>query len=176
MTKVWKIISSTPRMGGGGPPLKQYFLVATSNQSAALKALQNRRPDVEASQLTVAGETNTDNLEWQWLDLQEGRHVGANDYPLGATWGRDRFRSAGQSVNSVPPLMRVVTDRYHPTSSCALCFPGGGPTGPRGRAKLGTKDCRLDSPRDAVRGAARMGTRQSRWPGRRRLCCLSICQ
>ena len=73
MTKVWKIISSTPPMGGGGPPLKQYFLVATSNQSAALKALRNRRPDVEASQLTVAGETNTDNLEWQWLDLQEGQ-------------------------------------------------------------------------------------------------------
>jgi hypothetical protein len=73
MTKVWKIISSTPRMGGGGPPLKQYFLVATSNQSAALKALRYRRPDVEASQFTVAGETNTDNLEWQWLDLQEGQ-------------------------------------------------------------------------------------------------------
>jgi len=70
--KVWKIISSTPHMGGGRPPLKQYFLVATSNQSAALKALRHRRPDVEASQLTVAGETNTDNLEWQWLDLQEG--------------------------------------------------------------------------------------------------------
>jgi hypothetical protein len=60
-------------MGGGGPPLKQYFLVATSNQSAALEALRYRRPDVEASQLTVAGETNTDNLEWQWLDLQEGQ-------------------------------------------------------------------------------------------------------
>jgi hypothetical protein len=73
MTKVWKIISSTPRMGGGGPPLKQYFLVATSNQSAALKALRYRRPDVGASQLTVAGETNTDNLEWQWLDLREGQ-------------------------------------------------------------------------------------------------------
>jgi hypothetical protein len=28
---------------------------------------------VEASQLTVAGETNTDNLEWQWLDLREGQ-------------------------------------------------------------------------------------------------------
>ena len=73
MTKVWKIISSTPRMGGGGPPLKQYFLVATSKLSAALKVLRDRRPDVEASKLTVAGETNTDNLEWQWLDLQEGQ-------------------------------------------------------------------------------------------------------
>jgi hypothetical protein len=47
--------------------------VAISDQSAALKALRYRRPDVEASQLTVAGETNTDNLEWQWLDLQEGQ-------------------------------------------------------------------------------------------------------
>jgi hypothetical protein len=28
---------------------------------------------VEASQLTVAGETNTDNFEWQWLDLREGQ-------------------------------------------------------------------------------------------------------
>jgi hypothetical protein len=73
MTKVWKITSSTPRMGGGGPPLKEYFLVAISDQSAALKALRYRRPDVEASELTVVGETNTDNLEWQWLDLQEGQ-------------------------------------------------------------------------------------------------------
>jgi hypothetical protein len=73
MTKVWKITSSTPRMGGGGPPLKEYFLVAISDQSAALKALRYRRPDVEASKLTVVGETNTDNLEWQWLDLQEGQ-------------------------------------------------------------------------------------------------------
>jgi hypothetical protein len=32
-----------------------------------------RRPDVEASELTVVGETNTDNPEWQWLDLQEGQ-------------------------------------------------------------------------------------------------------
>jgi hypothetical protein len=73
MTKAWKIISSTPRMGGGGPPLKQYFLVATSNQSAALQALRDRRPDVEASQLTVAGETNTDNLEWQWFDCRKAK-------------------------------------------------------------------------------------------------------
>jgi cytolysin (calcineurin-like family phosphatase) len=73
MTKVWKITSSTPRMGGGGPPLKEYFLVAISDQSAALKALRYRRPDVEASKLTVVGEINTDNLEWQWLDLQEGQ-------------------------------------------------------------------------------------------------------
>jgi hypothetical protein len=61
------------RHGWRGPPLKQYFLVATSNQSDALKALRYRRPDVEASQLTVAGETNTDNFEWQWLDLREGQ-------------------------------------------------------------------------------------------------------
>ena len=63
MTKVWKITSSTPRMGGGGSPLKEYFLVAIPDQSAALKALRYRRPDVEASDLTVIGETNTDNLE-----------------------------------------------------------------------------------------------------------------
>ena len=80
MTKVWKIISSTPRMGGGGAPLKQYFLVATSNQSAAFKALRDRRPDVEASRLTVAGEINTNNLEWQWLDLQEGQILVLEDW------------------------------------------------------------------------------------------------
>jgi hypothetical protein len=73
MTKVWKIISSTPRFGGGDRRLNSIFFVVTSIQSAALKALQDRRPDVEASQLTVAGETNTDNLEWQWLDLREGQ-------------------------------------------------------------------------------------------------------
>jgi len=60
-------------MGGGGPALKEYFLVAISDQSAALKALRYRRRDVEASKLIVVGETNTDNLEWKWLDLQEGQ-------------------------------------------------------------------------------------------------------
>jgi hypothetical protein len=60
-------------MGGGGSPLKEYFLVAISDQSAALRALRYRRPDVEASKLTVVGETNTDNLEWQWLDLEQGQ-------------------------------------------------------------------------------------------------------
>jgi hypothetical protein len=60
-------------MGGGGPPLKEYFLVAISDQSAALKALRYRRPDVEASKLTVVGETNTDNLEWHGLTYRKAK-------------------------------------------------------------------------------------------------------
>jgi hypothetical protein len=71
MDKVWKVISSTPRMGGGGPPLKEYFLVAIADRSAALTALRYRRPDIEKSELTVAGEASPGDVEW--LDLTDGQ-------------------------------------------------------------------------------------------------------
>jgi hypothetical protein len=71
MGKVWKITSSTPRMGGGGPPLKEYFLVAVADRSAALAALRYRRPDIENSELAVIGEVSADDAEW--LDLQDGQ-------------------------------------------------------------------------------------------------------
>lgn len=70
MGKIWKIISSTQRMGGGGPPLKEYFLVAISDQEKALKTLRYKRPDIDLSQLTVVGEANADSLEW--LDVKDG--------------------------------------------------------------------------------------------------------
>jgi hypothetical protein len=64
MDKVWKITSSTARMGGDGPPLKEYFLVAISDQENALRTLRYKRPDIDLSQLTVVGEANSDSLEW----------------------------------------------------------------------------------------------------------------
>jgi len=70
MAKVWKIISSTERMGGGGPPLKEYFLVAIADRDAALRALRYRRPDVEASAMTIVGEASPDSVAW--LDPNDG--------------------------------------------------------------------------------------------------------
>jgi hypothetical protein len=70
MAKIWKVISSTARMGGGGPPLKEYFLVAIADRDAALTALKFRRPDVEASEMTVAGEASPESVAW--LDVKEG--------------------------------------------------------------------------------------------------------
>jgi len=69
MVKIWKINSFTERMGGGGPPLKEYFLVAIADQSAALAALRNRRPDLEASDFTIVGEANPADMEW--LDIND---------------------------------------------------------------------------------------------------------
>jgi hypothetical protein len=71
MGKVWKIVASTKRMGGGGPPLKEYFLVAIADRDAALAALQYRRPDVEASDIAIVGEASPDYVEW--LDLKDGQ-------------------------------------------------------------------------------------------------------
>ncbi|MGA2944614.1 MAG: hypothetical protein ABSE50_21525 [Xanthobacteraceae bacterium] len=70
MGKIWKIISSTARMGGGGPPLKEYFLVAISDQADALRTLRSKRPDIELSQLTVVGEANSDYVDW--LGVKDG--------------------------------------------------------------------------------------------------------
>jgi hypothetical protein len=70
MGKIWKIISSTARMGGGGPPLKEYFLVAVNDREKALRTLRYKRPDIDLSQLTVIGEANSDSVEW--LGVKDG--------------------------------------------------------------------------------------------------------
>jgi hypothetical protein len=64
MGKIWKIISSTERMGGGGPPLKEFFIVAINDQENALRTLKHKRPDIERSELTVVGEATADYVEW----------------------------------------------------------------------------------------------------------------
>jgi hypothetical protein len=69
MVKIWKINSFTERMGGGGPPLKEYFLVAITDQAAALAALRKRRPDLEASDFTIVGEAGPNDVEW--LDVKD---------------------------------------------------------------------------------------------------------
>jgi hypothetical protein len=70
MSKIWKIISSTERMGGGGAPLKEYFLVAISEQKDALRRPKYKRPDIERSELTVVGEASPDYVEW--FGVKEG--------------------------------------------------------------------------------------------------------
>jgi hypothetical protein len=64
MEKIWKIISSTDRLGGGGPPLKEYFIIAINDQKNALRTLRHKRPDIERSELTVVGEADADYVAW----------------------------------------------------------------------------------------------------------------
>jgi hypothetical protein len=68
MAKVWKITAHEEHMGGG-PPQKQYFLVAMSDQSAALSALR-KRPTLRDADLTVVGEASPNDVEW--LDAKDG--------------------------------------------------------------------------------------------------------
>jgi len=64
MAKVWKITAYEEHMGGG-PPRKHYYLVAMSDQSAALSSLRKRDVD-----LTVVGEASPNDVEW--LDVKDG--------------------------------------------------------------------------------------------------------
>jgi hypothetical protein len=68
MAKVWKITVHEEHMGGGRPQ-KQYFLVAMSDQFAALSALR-KRPGLRDADLTVVGEASPNDVEW--LDLKDG--------------------------------------------------------------------------------------------------------
>jgi hypothetical protein len=54
---------------GGGPKGKHYYLVAMSDQSAALSALRER-PGLRHADLTVVGEASPNDVEW--LDLKAG--------------------------------------------------------------------------------------------------------
>ncbi len=58
MAKIWKITAYEEQMGGG-PPRKHYYLVAMSDQSAALSV-----------DLTVVGEASPNDVEW--LDVKDG--------------------------------------------------------------------------------------------------------
>jgi hypothetical protein len=68
MAKVWKITAHEEQMRGG-PPRKQYFLVAMSDQFAALSALR-KRPTLRDADLTVVGEASPNDVEW--LDVKDG--------------------------------------------------------------------------------------------------------
>jgi hypothetical protein len=68
MAKVWKITAYEEQMGGG-PPRKHYYLVAMSDQSAALSALR-KRPGLRDVELTVVGEASPNDVEW--LDAKDG--------------------------------------------------------------------------------------------------------
>ena len=71
MAKVWKITAYEEQLRGGpgGPPRKHYYLVAMSDQSAALSALR-KRPGLRDVELTVIGEASPNDVEW--LDLKDG--------------------------------------------------------------------------------------------------------
>ena len=73
MAKAWKIIVSTERIGGG-PPLKEYFLVAIPDQVAALIALRQRRPNLIGANFDVLGEASPEFVEW--LDVKDGQILG----------------------------------------------------------------------------------------------------
>ncbi len=68
--KIWKVISSTERMGGGGPPLREFFLVAISDQANALRTPRYKRPDIERSALSIVGEADSNYVEW--LGVKDG--------------------------------------------------------------------------------------------------------
>src|SRR5215471_15970475 len=67
--KVWKITAHEVKHMGGGPPLKEYFLVAMSDQFDAMSALR-KRPTLRDADLTVVGEASPDDVEW--LDVKDG--------------------------------------------------------------------------------------------------------
>ena len=69
MAKVWKIKAHEVKHMGGGPPLKEYYLVAMSDQFAAMSALR-KRPTLRDADLTVVGEASPDDVEW--LDVKDG--------------------------------------------------------------------------------------------------------
>jgi hypothetical protein len=71
MAKVWKITAYEEQLRGGpgGPPRKHYYLVAISDQSAALSALR-KHPALRDVDLTVVGEASPNDVEW--LGLKDG--------------------------------------------------------------------------------------------------------
>jgi hypothetical protein len=68
MAQGWKVIASTER-AGGGPPMKEYFLVAIADRDEAVRALRERKKLLDAK-LTVDGEASADYLDW--LDVRGG--------------------------------------------------------------------------------------------------------
>lgn len=68
MAKGWKVIAATKRKGGG-PLMKEYFLVAIANRDEAVRALRERKKLLDA-ELTVDGEATADFLDW--LDVRGG--------------------------------------------------------------------------------------------------------
>jgi hypothetical protein len=66
MARGWKIVAAT-RREGGGPPMKEYYLVAISDPELAVRALRERKTLLDA-ELTVEGEASDEHLDW--LDVR----------------------------------------------------------------------------------------------------------
>jgi hypothetical protein len=69
VAKVWKIVASTERMGGG-PPMHEYFLAAIDEKDAAVAILRTRRQDLRGVQVDVIGEASPADIEW--LNIRGG--------------------------------------------------------------------------------------------------------
>jgi hypothetical protein len=68
MAEGWKIVSSTARLNGG-PPIKEYYLVAIADIDLAITELRDRERLSDAK-FIVAGAADSNSLEW--LDIQDG--------------------------------------------------------------------------------------------------------
>jgi hypothetical protein len=64
----WKIIAATERLGGG-PPVKEYYLVAIPDIDMAITELRDREKLLDAT-FTVAGAADSAALDW--LDVRDG--------------------------------------------------------------------------------------------------------
>lgn len=68
MAKGWKIVASMGRLDGG-PPVRQYYLVAIADKTTAVAELRDREKLIGA-QIIVAGAAGPDSLDW--LDVRDG--------------------------------------------------------------------------------------------------------
>jgi hypothetical protein len=68
MADGWKIIALSERLDGG-PPVKEYYLVAIDDMDLAISELRDREKLFDAK-FTVAGAADSASLEW--LDVQDG--------------------------------------------------------------------------------------------------------
>jgi hypothetical protein len=68
MAKGWQIIATIKRLGGG-PPMKEYFVIAIADPTEAMKALRERKIFLDTD-LTVDGEATSETLER--LDIKDG--------------------------------------------------------------------------------------------------------
>jgi hypothetical protein len=70
MPKVWKIVACIPPLEGL-PEWRECYLVALSDQSAALSALRTQWSYLRGIELIAMGEASADFVDW--LDVKDGQ-------------------------------------------------------------------------------------------------------
>ena len=68
MAQGWKIVASMACLDGG-PPVREYYLVAIADREKAIAALRHWEKLMDAH-IAVAGEATPDSLDW--LDVRDG--------------------------------------------------------------------------------------------------------